>query len=282
MIFLFGVIKLSGEKMKNFNNHIPVKFTKLVSYIESNNLSDFFNLELGFNINLLNTSRGYGMPPEFYPIADMDVDGVKWGFLLLAPELELGDIPLIQFSPMDNDKYIIEGKNTEDSIINILTSKYEIYLELEEDELKIKQVELILTQLYKDLFGIKFTKDYIHKINSINKEYNLKDVLKIPTDYTFIKTSDGLGILVPKKYVNEDINSIKVNTKDFKKIKNEVIKYIDNQLYGNALYIIREFYINTSFNDEFKKQNQELAKYLIKIYRNLDRSILINNVDKDY
>lgn len=278
-IVLSGVVAFCGESMQEDDNPIPARFAEFVDYVESNELSGFFRSSLDFHIDTSNTSRGYGMPPEFYPVVFTGVDGVMWGFLLLAPELEHGDIPLIQFSPMDSERYSIEGKNIEESLLNILALEYQIFLELEEDEAKKREARSILTRLYKELFRIELTDDYVNRAGSNRKDYRLTDVLNVPPDYAYIDTSDGLGILVPRKYVNGDLKSMEINVDDFESIRSEVKRWKDNRLYGNALFVIQEYRIKTSFNENYNENNQELKKDLVEIYEKLDRSILIENVN---
>jgi hypothetical protein len=60
--------------------------------------------------------RYAGTPPELFPIGRTGCDGDHFGFLLLAPELNLDELPLVHYCPMDSDGVYPVGETTRQGI----------------------------------------------------------------------------------------------------------------------------------------------------------------------
>ena len=63
------------------------------------------------------------VPPEIAVLGSMGCDGVLYGYFNYAPELNLDDFPVVQWSPMDSNSFSFIGVNTRDAFLKCAYEK---------------------------------------------------------------------------------------------------------------------------------------------------------------
>lgn len=116
-------------------------------------------------------------PCELFPIGSTGVDGDHYGYLVHAPELEMGDYPLCHYCPMDSDGVIPVEADTRHSLARILSCQLDL-------EMPHSAKWQTLTDMAAAL-GLQLTP----------AEADVS--IAVPSDWTYLPSSDGVGVLAP-------------------------------------------------------------------------------------
>jgi hypothetical protein len=156
---------------------------------------------------LLDSERGrYSKtPPELFPVGWMGVDGVHYGYVIHAPELEQEEYPMGELCPMDSDGVFLLGRDTREAFENLLSQTllyWEDELEgldpeeidnddLEEIAAGRQRIELVSRALKIEPRTDKAPRRY-------NSEGNgLPIVPPTPSGWLHRPSTDGIGVLAP-------------------------------------------------------------------------------------
>ena len=115
-------------------------------------------------------------PCELFPIGYPGVDGVHYGYLVHAPELEADDYPICHFCPLDSDGVTIEGVDTHSGIASIMSFWGS-------------------AAIYPDILGWNGAADRAREKKKQSIAVN--SAIQIPTGWRFESSSDGVGVLAP-------------------------------------------------------------------------------------
>ncbi|MCC7358628.1 MAG: hypothetical protein IT317_04080 [Anaerolineales bacterium] len=126
-------------------------------------------------------------PPELFPIASLGVDGVHYGYVLHAPEIESADYPIAQFAPMDRAGITLVGQSTAEALENIIGDT----VEAEQDEWQRQELERL-----SQMLGLRPAVDRTKKRQGID-DYARPVEPSVPPDWAYVPTSDGAGVLAP-------------------------------------------------------------------------------------
>jgi hypothetical protein len=167
---------------------VPSNFAKFIGQIydfgegEPRQCADLLSDILGVYPGGI-TCRYAGTPPELFPIGTTGCDGDHYGFLVLAPELKLDELPLVHYCPMDSDGVVLVGQTTEQGTAHQMATflNYEF----------IKDDRKTLIRDFADDCGIG-------PLQAINANP------VIPDNWKHLSSSDGVGSLGPAVWFSDD------------------------------------------------------------------------------
>ncbi|MGI8979690.1 MAG: hypothetical protein ACR2FY_10720 [Pirellulaceae bacterium] len=136
---------------------------------------DAFDATLGLFPSGRN-ARYCGTPPELFPIGSTGCDGDHYGFLLHAPELELDELPYGHYCPMDSDGVILVGSTTIQGIASKMARCLSYDFEPPEKKKLIAEIA---------------------RVCNIRPEEEANPAISIPSGWSFLPSSDGVGTLAP-------------------------------------------------------------------------------------
>jgi len=189
-------------------------------------------------------------PCELFPIGYPGVDGVHFGYLVHAPEIDADDYPICRFCPMDSDGVTIEGMDTYDGIASIMCfwGSATIYPN---------------TPQWDSAVDCARDKE--------RKPVPVKNAIQIPTDWRFESSSDGVGVLAPLSLFSSD-GFITIDpygpAEPFEQAAADAVQ--DGHL-ATALFYLREGYWHN-----WTEKPIGLARLLCDVYDKLNRQPLAN------
>lgn len=130
--------------------------------------------------------------PEYFVFGWLGADGVSYGYLVHAPELNLEDYPIVEEQPMVNDGLVPFGDNTSLGIEGIFSQElryWEMRGEAAEDS-RIRNMPKI--QQVAERYGITPS---VEKAPDYKKRYRPT----VPAGWRFEATEDGVGVLAPER-----------------------------------------------------------------------------------
>jgi len=272
------ILHVCGQAGENFDNYLDFMFdfwidNKVLTAEIVEDANDY--VYFGYNT----------VPIEFFPSAGTGVAGTALGFVIHAPEIPVSDYPIGEFYPAGSGVYCL-GENTQNVFEFILarglkwssiehktkhwgkeiSDKDMNYFKLSEQEARQKIFAL------SKLLNVNPTK------LAIPENYGTRQIVpKIPKDWRFEPTADGIGVLAESAKFSPifDYSQVpKFNDLD------EELKFIQNVLQqgfpATALWIIREKY----WSGHFARPFAEIAPTWAKIYEALNRPMLAKRVFK--
>ncbi len=194
---------LTIENMKRqFGCPIPAAFLELfrVFYEHSgHDLNETPNLFWKVTGMILDDESGrYSQtPPELFPIGCFGVDGVHYGYVIHAPELEMTDYPIGEFCPMDSDGAFLLGQNTLEAFENLISWKLRYLLRSApegEEYLALLEMSKIVNRLgiypAAEKGGRQFGPD--------GNGFPVRPA-SIPEGWRYEVSADGIGVLAPRE-----------------------------------------------------------------------------------
>jgi len=272
MLLVFSDLSKLESIAQAFGFPVPLPFAKFLitlyefSKRDNQNCAALFERLTGQMLDGVN-ARYQQTPPELFPIASMGVDGVHFGYVIHAPEVNEDDYPIGEICPMDDEGVILVGNTTEEALENFVG-----YVLASEDDKK--QVDEIL-ELCKVL-GLQPSREN-NKIRYLNQGKSFPVIPKIPASWVHIPTSDGIGVLAPPdNFRHEPLASIE---NPFEPA--EYLGYADRALLDNfpatALYYLREGFWNNWTN---LVAARNLSGRMVQAYVELDRPQLAEIVEQ--
>lgn len=221
-----------------------------------------------------NPNRRYPLTPvEFFPIFTAGVDGIVWGPLVHAPELQLAEYPWAEYSPMDEgtDRCCLLGQDSIAALEQILSDKLNIIENCSDenygwDEHDRKAfIEKLAASLKLQVSATK-ARDFAQWTSTPIVPF-------IPPNYRFLATSDGVGVLAQGDRFHNDSQELQL-ADSVEECHELVRRYLASNHPATALGIIREFYLQEVLDLE------PIAADWIEIYEQLDRSILAREIER--
>lgn len=220
-------------------------------------------------------SGRYSMtPPELFPFASLGDDGVHYGCVVHAPELDENDPPIGIFDPTG----LVEG-------VKLLGHNFEHALErLLSEALAADDPESI--DAIASLLNVHPSLD---KRNSSYMAYDEVILPKIPPGWHFEPSSDGIGVLAPRDAFIENSPTCKSWSFDIVEGKgypilqdvDAALQFVEELLSintpGSALFVLRELYW-LDRGDRVFLQSKDLWK---DAYFQLQRPLLSNVVEEE-
>jgi hypothetical protein len=167
----------------------PIRFADFVSQVYDFGLGDptkcrsVFDAVLGICYPDGIDCRYAGTPSEFFPIGSIGCDGVHYGYLAVAPELLLDELPIGYYGPMDSDGVVLAGRNTEEGIASTMAD----FLSYEFIDAERKD----LIQRFAAYTGIELRKPQTTQ-------------LLVPKGWQHLPSKDGVGSLGPVEWFSEE------------------------------------------------------------------------------
>ncbi len=297
---------IENEIIKNLSTaygiQIPRDFASVILHIcENASLADEdfgeyfdFMFEFWFSDKILTgetveDANDYGyfgyntVPIEFFHFAGTGVAGIALGFVIHAPEIEVSDYPIGEFYPAGSGVYCL-GETTRNAFEfmlarslqwNSVEYKTKHYGEEVSDK-TLNCFKLAEEEARQKIFALSKLLNVNPNTIVIPENYGNRQIVpKIPQDWRFEATQDGIGVLAHQSKFSPIFNYSQVPK--FNDLDEELkfIKQILQQGFpATALWIIREKYFTGSFERPFA----EIAELWAKIYEALNRPLLAKRV----
>lgn len=219
----------------------------------------------------INEGRDYeNTPIEIAPFINTGGDGMHYGYLILAPELELKDFPVVSYTP--GGGYLgFCGTTTIEGIEQIISYGHS---ENDFEEIDISFLNSI---------GI-----YPSSLKSDNGYYlinydpsNLKiPPLKIPDNYSFMMTHDGVGVLAHSDLFKKNHKQWNYESSS-KEFIEEAKSNMNDDCWASALFHLKEAWFFSFYNEtnEIKILMRDMQ---MKVYKALGREIYATRLNKEY
>jgi hypothetical protein len=239
---------------------------------EYQSISDEWDL-IAFLVNgyvgrvLLKTSdsgRYFHTPPELFPFGSNGADGIHYGFVVHAPELEQSDYPIGEFAPMDDTGVTLIGNTTKTALECLLSEALEI-----EESGKRSLIDELAQTLDLSTAPEKVREDYTTPIQ-----------LYIPSGWYFEPSGDGIGVLAPSSFWSPNTPTIEtwefetiergIERPDVDRAIEEVQRAFYDEYPATALFILRELY----WRDPGLDLLEMIAPWWQRAYEELNRSCL--------
>ncbi len=217
------------------------------------------------------TGRYTYTPVEFFPVFTAGIDGISWGPLVHAPELQLADYSWAEYSPMDHgtDRCCFLGQDSIEALEQILSEKLDLIENCPDENYTWDDHdrEALIHRLSASLnLQVSAT-----KARNFHQWKSRPIVPFIPPNWRFIPTSDGVGVLAPADRFHSDSQGLKL-VGSIDECHELVQCYLGSDHPATALAMIREFYFQEMPDLE------PIAADWIEIYERLDRSTLSREI----
>ncbi len=257
--------------------NLPEPFVRILTAF----INKFGGFENGTNkfLNYLNCSyfvhfnegRSYeNTPIEIAPFIATGGDGEHFGYLILAPELELNDFPIVRYSP--GGGYVdFLGNTTIDGIEQIISDGH---LDSEFEEIDIPFLSSI------GIYPSASKAENGYYLLNYNPDNLITPALKIPNDYSYLITHDGIGVLARSELFakNHKLLDSENNSKEFIE---EAQESIDKGYWASALFYLKEawFYKYHEDTNNIKKLLRDMQ---MNVYESLGRDVYVKRLKEEY
>jgi hypothetical protein len=207
---------------------------------------------------VFNSGRYFHTPLELFPFGGNGCDGIHYGYVIHAPELQLNDYPIGEFSPMDGTGVSLIGSTTRaafECFISETLAYYDECLDLSDVN------EVLKKELIVDLAR---TLMITPTPTTIRQNYETPIIPDVPDGWHYEPSGDGVGVLAPKAAFAPD--TLTLQTWSFDPRRSDDLYYVPqdtagalnaaklalNQNYpATALFILREAYWRDPDGDVF-------------------------------
>jgi hypothetical protein len=201
-------------------------------------------------------------PLELFPIFNLRMDGIHYGYVVHAPELGESDYHMAEYAPAEFTPASLIGLNTFEGFNYFLNEAKEQIRELNPSFLYKFETQILVP--IQEIF--ETTRNSISNADKSN--------FSIPYNWKMMPTLDGLGVLAP----NDAFTSSKIQA--ISEILDDVLAQIDHLVEAgypaSALILARDFYWKADFTTFLA-----ISSGLKKIYRALGRESLVKEVDRE-
>ncbi len=262
--------KLTGMKLPDDFIRILTAFSDKFGGLE-NGIDEFLNYLNSSEIVHIEEGRGYEETPvEISPFIATGGDGIHNGYLILAPELELHDFPVVGYTP--GSGHIDFCGNTTTEGIEQLISYGHADDDFEEIDLSfLNSINIYPSSSKSDngFYGINYDPSDL-----------ITPPLKMPDNYSFMMTHDGVGVLARADIFNKNHKQLKDNNSS-KEFIEEAKSNMDKGYWASALFHLKEawFYKFYEETDETKRLLRDLQ---IKVYKALGRDVYATRLSEEY
>jgi hypothetical protein len=229
------------------------------------------------NLILKPNFRYQQTPPELFPIGNMGVDGVHYGYVIRAPEIPMPDYPMGQLCPIDGDGVQLLGRDTREAFENMLSfgmeSRRECEDEFEPGEIKAfrRRVAAISSALQISPHPSKASRRY-------GPGGNGQPVLpEVPIGWRHAPTSDGVGVLAGSELFGADGLTMP-DPNDPSAFVDQGQRALETGFPAAALAYFREGYWHCWTDQEWV---QPLAQRMSECYRRLGRPSLAEVLERN-
>lgn len=151
-------------------------------------------------------------PFEFFPIGSQGGDALKYGYLILAPELNTTDFPVASFSPADDFGLAWLGNNTTEAFGSLLTARLKRLNRHDPEALD----DLLNNSVYRFLcthFNLKPDKNDRDITRGARTDIRIQHE-SIPEGWLFKPDDRGVGVLAREETFNSAIGDITMEDPD--------------------------------------------------------------------
>jgi hypothetical protein len=212
------------------------------------------------------TGRYSSTPFEIFPILRYGGDGIHWGPMVHAPELELEDYAWAEHNPCEYSSYLL-GSNSSDAIEQILSDNLGRLASSDEDPLNeagfIREISTMLSLAPS-----------ASKARDLSQWVFPLVVPLVPTGWHYVATSDGVGVLAAASAFCSEVPEC-WGSGSLDECMERVQSYLRQGYPATALGIIREFHRKAMPGLE------DLAPQWMEIYTQLNRPLLAREVDRE-
>lgn len=209
-------------------------------------------------------------PIEIAPFIATGGDGEHFGYLILAPELELRDFPFVRYSP--GGGYLdFCGNTTKEGIEQIISNGHHDNEFAEIDISFLHSIGIYPTASKSDngYYLLNYDPD------------NLKTApLKIPNNYSFIITHDGVGVLARSELFTKNHKRLG-NENSSKEFVEKAQENIDKGYWASALFYLKEAWFY-KYHEETNDIKKILRDMQMNTYEALGRDIYVKRLREEY
>lgn len=216
------------------------------------------------------SSRWPQAPPEVFPFAAMGTDGVYYGLVVHAPELDLPDMPVAQVDPMEEDCPVVSylGRDMTEALDALMS--YELYGGDDDDEgwesdgdTEMDRRERLLAEALE----LKPTLKKARGMFSLTPR-NIPLLSSPPSGWKYVRTSDDVGVLAESRFFRPRPRAAAAQDEP------ELLRLVEADLRegypASALVQLREW----CWGVPPRGYPKELAPYLTRAYEALGRPVL--------
>lgn len=197
-------------------------------------------------------------PLELVPFGDHGIDGAHIGFVIATPEIPADEFPICVFNPMDFEGVALSGITfpaaMERRIGELLSDKGRRF-----DDSARQLVQSLEDELQLSIEDVT---------NDMGWSSQQPLSLAVPTEYTQLPTSDGIGVLARKKHISKKRLARDLKLEPALAAARE---FLAEGLLGNALYTLREAAWK---NNGDAPTRRTIAHAMVDVYEKLGRSVL--------
>ncbi|MBE9008822.1 hypothetical protein IQ250_01165 [Pseudanabaenaceae cyanobacterium LEGE 13415] len=230
-----------------------------------------------FGFEACDSGRYPKAPPEFSPFAHLGQDGIYYGYVVHAPELNITNSPIGIFDPIPDEGVKLLGNDFEDALDKLLSEALGFYL-IDEELQTINAIASLLN-----------VQPNLDKRNPRYMEYDDPILPVIPPGWHYEPSSDGIGVLAPREaFISNSPTRESWSFDIFQGKGYPMIQAVEAALQfakecfernapASALFVLRELYWRSS-DDRVFIQSKELWK---NAYSQLGRPLLSNVVEQE-
>lgn len=135
-------------------------------------------------------------PPELFPIGNMGVDGVHYGYIIHAPELERTEYPIGELCPMDSGGVFLVGNDTREAFDNLLSWSLMYW---QDKGVEADRIEDLRNRVNVISRALQISPDAAKGLSRYGSDGNGWPILPETAEgWRHELTSDGIGVLAEK------------------------------------------------------------------------------------
>ncbi len=216
----------------------------------------------------------HGTPFEFFPVGSQGGGGLEYGYLILAPELQPKDLPMVSYAPTDDFGVTWLGNNTKEGVESLLTAKFKSI-----HRNNVKGLEVFDQNEKKQFlcshYGITPNRDHpeIDQYARLKRRYI---PASIPEGWSYFSTNNGVGVLAETSTFNSALNHPEIaNNNNWNDLFALAKTAFEQSYFGTALFIAHSIFQESFLIDKYI----ELSRFMHKCYMQLGKELLANKVD---
>jgi hypothetical protein len=268
---------IQNEFEKRIGIKLPKSLIDIVTYFSlkfggfDKGLDKFLSYINSSYLVSVKEGRSYeNTPIEFSPFIATGSNGDHYGYLELAPELKQDDFPIICYSP-GTGSIDFFGNTTIEGLENLLnySNSHNNFSEIDIPFLNSIKIYPDKTSTNKDFFSINYDPDELITLPII-----------IPTNYSYLTTHDGVGVLALSTLFNSNKKEF-TNNYNAKEFINEAKINITNGFLASALFCLKEAFWHNPYGQNFDIM-EEIINLMILVYAKLGRDEYSKRLIQEY
>lgn len=269
-------MSLQDELSKHMGFHLPHAFVNVVKGFSEKTgnlqrglelLEEYLGLAGGMQNSL--ECRYESTPIEFFPFLSSGGDGVMYGYVIHAPELNHDDYPIGVFIPGENEGVIHIGDSTRLGLENLIS-----YIH---GESVFAEVDLDLL----DRLEIRPTTMKARQVFKMTEGRYARPMPTIPSDFQHVMTSDGAGIVAHRSQFRQRKLKKWTYKENIEHFLMRAADEVADGFLGTALYHLKEGWWMKYHSSE-EGNLKVLKDRIVFLYQKLGKALLSQTMEKHF